>query len=88
VDTINELIEALQEMAEQVGGDTRVRLAIQPHYPLSHVIARLGLPQFTADDRADGKNEGETTVWIALEQDRTDPYGAPAGAWGRRLSDF
>lgn len=36
--TVEQLIAALEELAEETGPDTEVRLAIQPSYPFQHAI--------------------------------------------------
>lgn len=36
--TVEQLIAALEELAEETGPDTEVRLAIQPGYPFQHTI--------------------------------------------------
>jgi hypothetical protein len=34
--TLSDLIEQLTDLADEVGGDAEVRLAIQPNYPFEH----------------------------------------------------
>lgn len=36
--TVEQLIAALEELAEECGPDTEVRLAVQPSYPFQHTI--------------------------------------------------
>lgn len=39
--TIRELIETLQELADELGDDCEVRLATQPNWPFEHSIGEL-----------------------------------------------
>ena len=41
--TVEQLIQELEELAEEAGPDTEVRLAIQPTYPFQHAIADVVL---------------------------------------------
>lgn len=64
--TLNELIERLEEIREEVSGDTRIRGAFQPNYPL---IAEVeALTTYLSED-AD-----ETGIYIALGDGRD--YGS------------
>lgn len=38
---VNEMIEALQEIADNGGGEREILLATQPHYPLAHTITDI-----------------------------------------------
>jgi hypothetical protein len=54
--TLHELIEQLQDMADEFGGDTEVRLAEQPSYPFEYAIAGI----VYSTDLAAAEDEDET----------------------------
>jgi hypothetical protein len=68
--TLDELIDALEEMREEVGGDAKVLVATQPNYPLS---SRLGAVTAITD-----RTEG-TVVYLAASETGTE-Y-APRAGW-------
>lgn len=74
-ETIRTLIQTLEAAAADLGGDTPVRIAFQPSWPLAAEVAAL-TPVETED--------GETTVlWIAATSSAPydeSPY-APSAAW-------
>jgi hypothetical protein len=68
IQNIRELIDVLEEIAQEHGDELPVRFASQPSYPLAHSIANVAVV-------------GER-VWLA-EGERgwnEDPY-APKAAW-------
>lgn len=80
---INELIAALEEQREWVGGETEVRIAYQPSYPLAGSIdnvTSLPINISTRDDDEDFSDDA--FVWIAVGVVNHDesPY-APRLAW-------
>lgn len=92
--TIQELIDRLEELKEDVGGDVEVRLAHQPQWPFEYsigdVIAIEKDEAADADPDDDGYDESadqeETIVYIAessqigyLSGHATNELG-----WGRR----
>jgi hypothetical protein len=94
--TLDELIEQLTDLREEIGrGDVRVRVGNQPSYPLANNISNLVCSTDLEDDEDDEDvspeereaykaahpDEFEPVVWIALDQDREDPYGAPKQIW-------
>lgn len=83
--TIRDLIDQLEQAAEQEGDNARVAFAIQPNYPLRQVAAAI-----TTSSTLDGAEEPQEsdepgTVWIALNDDRERPYDVPAGVWEGRI---
>lgn len=80
--TIDDLIAALEEARDDLGGDTEVLIATQRHYPLTHevvAISTLG----DDDPEADGSRTA-AALWLATEQPGRsgdlNPY-APEAAW-------
>lgn len=62
--TLNELIETLTAMRDEEGvdGETEIRLAHQPHYPLQcgiHNVVRLSLNQEEIDEANEAINSGD-----------------------------
>jgi hypothetical protein len=51
---LNELIETLQQLAQEYGDETEVRLAVQPSWPFEHGIGRI-----EAVDLNGGEDEDE-----------------------------
>lgn len=39
--TLGELIEKLENLKDEMGEDTEVRLAQQPNYPMQHAVGRI-----------------------------------------------
>lgn len=71
--SINDLIEQLEGLREDFGGDTEVRLAMQPNWPFEYAIADVQVvemsPEFEEgdDDEEVPDVENETTVVYLLE---------------------
>lgn len=68
---IGELIERLQELAEEVGDDAEVRLMTQPNYPFENSIQGAcsgaeinGCEEGDEGDDQDGDVEGDDVVYI------------------------
>jgi hypothetical protein len=80
--TIRELIEALEDLASEHGDETPVRIAYQPSYPLAaRLRAVTPLPAGLSDDE-DGDPE-DVVVWLAASDtvgSDESPY-APRDAW-------
>lgn len=72
---IGELIGALQEMADAYGEETKVRVAIQPSWPLAERISNISVLE-------DNEDYEGPVMWIATEPvpSYEHPY-APRGAW-------
>ena len=72
--TVQELIELLEEFE----GDTQVRIAYQPSYPLRALVSNV---TSAADDEDDP--DSKEIVWIATSDyvpSQENPY-APRAAW-------
>lgn len=50
--TVNEMIERLQEVAENGSGDRELRLAFQPSWPLQFTIGGVAEPEDASPDEA------------------------------------
>lgn len=81
--TLNELIERLEEIRDEVGGNTAVRGAFQPNYPLITGIDAITTVISDNSDEAgvyialgDGNNYGSRDLWdddfIEREEDEDD----------------
>lgn len=79
VQTLDELIELLQDVREEMGGDVAPRVAYQPAYPLAGVIKGVTVP-LRSDDPDDAYGAERGQIWLAIEQDSEMPY-APSWAW-------
>lgn len=81
VKTVRELIDYLEEIAEDHGDDTVVRVAFQPSYPLAAHLACV-----TAIEGDESNPTAKPVVWLAatsgVDYDER-PY-APADAWGNQ----
>jgi hypothetical protein len=78
--TLRELINLLEEVAEDTGDETRVLLAFQPSYPLQFEVAGISVPE--APDHYELKaivedNDGEISMAQAEEIWREE-HGTPA----------
>jgi hypothetical protein len=74
--TVNEMIERLQEVAEEGMGEFELRLAFQPGWPLQFEVGGLATPEETRDE--DGRPEVVYLVEGAHPEDT--PY-APQWAF-------
>lgn len=75
--TLSALVAQLTDLFEQ-HGDIRVRLAVQPNWPLVHGIANIAV----GEEGSAAKREGKT-LWIAASSGHPydeNPY-APKAAW-------
>jgi hypothetical protein len=82
--TVQELIELLEELAEEVGEDAEVRVATQPSWPLRHELAEVTAVEgrvFLA--ASDGHPYGESpyaprAAWEGgvIETEQDDEYAA------------
>lgn len=84
--TLNELIETLQEMLDDYPelGDQPVNVGYQPNYPLAGIIANVVV--IGGDDPEEDEDEDEDSepaLWIAISDNRDEPY-APRAAWEHR----
>jgi hypothetical protein len=48
--TLNDLIQRLEEIRQEVGGETDVRLAHQPNYPFEYSIAGIVVGKVDEDE--------------------------------------
>jgi hypothetical protein len=79
--TIQDLIDALQEQADRLGGDVPIRVAVQPSWPLRGTVCGV----VANDEITDPDVEPERIVWIATSE-RVDPDEspyAPRDVWGQ-----
>ena len=81
--TLNELIETLQEMLDDYPelGDQPVNVGYQPNYPLAGVVANVVV--IDGDDEDEDDQDSEPALWIAISDNRDEPY-APRAAWEHR----
>jgi hypothetical protein len=85
---LNELIEQLQELADNGLGEADVRLAIQPSWPFEHSIGRIvtsddGLPD-EDDDEEDDDDEAVIYIGEGSQLGYLNSRGTNALGWGRR----
>lgn len=89
--TIDEMIAALEEAREDLGGEAQVRVAYQPNWPLRGTVARVTVPDgpdpddnYDEGSAAPGQENDGRMVWIAVGSAPYDenPYG-PRWAWER-----
>ena len=80
--TLNELIETLQEMLDDHPelGDQPVNVGYQQNYPLAGFVANVVVIE--GDDDVEDE-DSEPALWIAVCDNRTEPY-APRAAWEHR----
>lgn len=82
--TLTQLIEALEDLRYEVGGDAEILACHQPAWPLAETIGRPVVLYGDEPDEADYdvEPEGEPTVWLPLtgHPDGRSPY-APAAAF-------
>jgi hypothetical protein len=73
---IRELIELLEEAADQVGNGAEIQLATQPAWPLRYHLAGVYVPE------DDGDPAEDAVVWLVEGgQHYENPYGVPEHAW-------
>ena len=79
--TVRELIELLEEAADQVGSDEAdIQLATQAHYPLRFHLAGVFVEE--VDDPDPDDDETGRIVWLVEGSQHYDsPYGVPEHAW-------
>jgi hypothetical protein len=96
---LSELIDRLIDIRDELEGsedpDPPVRLALQPHYPISFPAAGVALERRNGRDYDDldpeeqeivdevGEEEGKTTVWIVQGGQDDDFYRVPRDVWDR-----
>lgn len=83
--TINELIERLQEAAEDGFGESEVRLATQPSWPLQFTVGGVVTPDDRACARGQEPDEEREESWLVVyitegRHPDDSPY-APAGVF-------
>ena len=77
--TVNDLIEILQNAAEDGHGDREIFIAEQPNYPLA---ARFEGVYVEDEDDAEDKGE-QPAVWLVSGANTSsrNPYSVPRDAW-------
>lgn len=84
--TVNELIEQLQEIAEDGYGETDVRLAFQPNWPLQFEVGRVTAPDEAGEGHPDEESAEEPVPVVYIAEGghphSGSPY-APGWAFGR-----
>lgn len=82
--TVNEMIEALTELADEGKGECEVKMAIQPSYPLIELIKGVVDDEALCEDEDGDGDDVDRTSTIFLvsggQPDRGSPY-APRGLW-------
>jgi len=89
---IRELIDQLEDLAEEHGDATEVRLAFQPSWPFEHSIADVVATEQDDDEGEDDdvarRPDGDGHVVVYIGEGRQIGYlpgaGARALGWGRR----
>jgi len=79
---LRDLIDELEDLAEQWGDDSDVRLAIQPRYPFEHTIEQV----VASCDGDDDGPTGPTVIYIAEGSQRGYLPGHASNALGWRQS--
>ena len=59
---INQLIEELEELKEEHGGDTEVRIAQQPNYPFEYNVGKVVAVKTNQDELEEIKEEMATNL--------------------------
>ena len=77
--TVNDLIEILQNAAEDGYGERNILIAEQPSYPLAAVFKGVYVE---GEEEAEDKGE-EAAVWLVSGANTYDrnPYSVPRDAW-------
>ena len=82
--TVNEMIERLQEIAEDGLGDREIRLAFQPSWPLQFVVG--GIATAEDEEEHDGDDDqapaADAAVYITEGNHPDDSPYAPAWVFG------
>jgi hypothetical protein len=78
---VRELINLLEEAADQVGSDEAdIQLATQAHYPLRYHLAGVYVEEVDDPDPAD--DETGRIIWLVEgSQHYEQPYSVPEDAW-------
>lgn len=78
--TIDELITRLEQAKEELGGETAVRIAIQPSYPLAASLKGLATTYDLEDDSAQEMgDETPTGCWLVANE--ATSYDASRYMW-------
>lgn len=69
--TVEEMMEYLSSIAEEIGGDTEVRLAMQPNWPLQSeienlLLSREYLGEEDPEEIESGNAEMENTKYVVF----------------------
>jgi hypothetical protein len=75
--TVNEMIERLQEIAENGSGDCELRLAFQPSWPLQFTIGGIA----ELDDPSSDEEPADAPVVYITEGGHPDDDSPYAPAW-------
>lgn len=83
---LDELIDLLSDIRDDVGGNTEVRLAFQPNWPLAYHISNVTVASSDEDDDFEEDSDSadqKPIVWIAEGSHPSDSPYAPRSAWDR-----
>jgi hypothetical protein len=91
IQTLGELIEALEDARDEMGEDVRVRVAFQPSWPLRAVVQYVTVPPDVGEDEDEDEmaSKEPATLWLAVDQvssSSENPY-APRFAWQQCETD-
>jgi hypothetical protein len=75
--TVNDLIERLQEVAEEGMGDAEIRLAFQPSWPLQFTVGGIAIPDTDSDAPDEGPVDTTPVVYITEGSHPDDSPYAP-----------
>ena len=78
--TIDELIERLEDYAEELGGDAEVRLMTQAHWPFENGVAGLASGQEINDQKEDDDQDVENDYVVYVVEGDQLCYGSTR-AW-------
>lgn len=77
--SVKELRDALDQLVEMGMGDSELRLAIQPNYPLQELVGGLWFDE-EEQSESDSDSTGATVYIVSGGQDHNSPY-APRRAF-------
>ena len=75
--TVNELIERLQDVAEEGLGDREIRLAFQRSWPLQFTVGGIAIPDTDSGEPEGGQDHTPPVVYIAEGSHPDDSPYAP-----------
>jgi hypothetical protein len=79
--TVNEMIDRLQEVAENGSGDCELRLAFQPSWPLQFTVGGIAEPEEPKDPSSDEEPVDATQIVYIVEGSHPSDNSPYAPAW-------